>query len=79
VTFDQLQKTLSGFGFEVQQGGSHVIFRHAKTGVVLSVGNTEPTVRPIYVSTAARQLANAGIATAAAFETRLEQAANNPA
>ena len=77
VTFKQLEKTLHAFGFVSQQGGSHVIFRHSKTGVVLTVPNTERTVRPIYVSTAARQIANSGIATASTFETSLEKAANN--
>jgi predicted RNA binding protein YcfA (HicA-like mRNA interferase family) len=79
VTFKQLQKTLNGFGFESQQHGSHVIFRHSKTGVVLTVPNTERTVRPIYVSSAARQIANSGIATASTFETRLEKAAKEAA
>jgi predicted RNA binding protein YcfA (HicA-like mRNA interferase family) len=75
VTFAQLQKTLTGFGFEPEQRGSHVLFRHPETGVVLTVPNTERTVRPIYVSSAARQIANSGIATASTFETRLETAA----
>jgi predicted RNA binding protein YcfA (HicA-like mRNA interferase family) len=77
VTFGQLQKTLNSFGFESQQAGSHVIFRHLKTGAVLTVPNTEGTVRPIYVSTAARQIANSGIATASTFEIRLEKAAKD--
>jgi predicted RNA binding protein YcfA (HicA-like mRNA interferase family) len=75
VTFKQLQKTLNGFGFESQPGGGHVIFRHSKTGVILTVRNTPSTVRPIYVSTAARQIVNSGIATASTFENRLEKAA----
>jgi predicted RNA binding protein YcfA (HicA-like mRNA interferase family) len=77
VTFKQLQKTLNGFGFESREGGGHVIFRHSKTGVVLTVPNTEPTVRPIYVSNAAHQIANSGIATASTFEIRLEKAAQD--
>jgi predicted RNA binding protein YcfA (HicA-like mRNA interferase family) len=76
VTFKQLEKTLHEFGFVSQQGGSHVIFRHS-TGVVLTVPNTGRTVRPIYVSSAARQIANSGIATASTFEIHLEKAANN--
>jgi predicted RNA binding protein YcfA (HicA-like mRNA interferase family) len=76
VTFKQLQKTLSGFGFEARPSGSHVIFRHSKTGVVLTVPNIEGTVRPIYVSNAAHQIANSGIATASTFEARLDQAAS---
>jgi predicted RNA binding protein YcfA (HicA-like mRNA interferase family) len=78
VTFSQLQKTLNGFGFESQQLGSHVIFRHSRTGAVLTVPNIERTVRPIYVRTAARQIANSGIATASAFGTRLETAEKEP-
>jgi predicted RNA binding protein YcfA (HicA-like mRNA interferase family) len=74
VTFRQLQKTLNSLGFESQPVGGHVIFRHLKTGAVLTVPNTEGTVRPIYVSTAARQIANSGIATASTFESRLEKA-----
>jgi predicted RNA binding protein YcfA (HicA-like mRNA interferase family) len=77
VTFKQLEKTLHEFGFVSQQVGIHVIFRHSKTGAVLTVPNTGPTVRPIYVSTAARQIANSGIATASTFEIRLQKAANN--
>jgi predicted RNA binding protein YcfA (HicA-like mRNA interferase family) len=77
VTFDQLRETLNGFGFESQQRGAHVIFRHSKTGVVLTVPITERTVRPIYVSTSARQIANSGIATASMFEIRLEKAAKD--
>lgn len=78
VTFKQLRETLTGFGFEsAQNRGSHVIFRHAKTGVVLTVPNTGRIVRPIYVSNAGRQIANSGIATASTFECRLEKAANN--
>jgi predicted RNA binding protein YcfA (HicA-like mRNA interferase family) len=74
VTFEQLQKTLMGFGFvKSAASGSHVIFRHDPTGVVLTMPHTG-TVRPIYVSTAARQIANSGIATASVFENRLEKA-----
>lgn len=78
VTFDQLRKTLDGFGFESQQRrGGHVIFRHPKTGVVLTVPNLEATVRPIYVSTAAHQIVSSGIATKAGFERSLEKAAKS--
>jgi predicted RNA binding protein YcfA (HicA-like mRNA interferase family) len=74
VTFKQLQKTLYGSGFESQQAGSHVIFRHLRTGLVLTVPNNDQTARPIYVSNASSQIANSGIATASTFEKRLEKA-----
>lgn len=74
VTFKQLQRTLNGLGFESQHGGRHVTFRHPRTGTVLTVPNIEPTIRPIYVSTAARQVANSGIATMAMFGARLQRA-----
>jgi hypothetical protein len=77
VTFKQLQKTLSGFGFiESQAEDNNVLFRHTTTGVVLTVPNSG-TVRPIYVSSAARQLSNSGIATISKFESQLEKAARN--
>jgi predicted RNA binding protein YcfA (HicA-like mRNA interferase family) len=75
VTFRQLQKALNELGFQSEELGSHVIFRHSKTGVVLTVPNTGQTVRPIYVSTAARQIVNSGIATASTFESKLGKAA----
>jgi hypothetical protein len=59
--------------------GSHVIFRHAKTGVVLTVPTIERTVRPIYVNTASRQIANSGIASTSTFEAKLEQAGKSAA
>jgi predicted RNA binding protein YcfA (HicA-like mRNA interferase family) len=76
VTFKQLQKTLNGLGFEARQSlsSSHVIFKHSKTGVVLTVPNSGPTVPPVYVNTAARQVANSGIATVTSFENKLERA-----
>jgi hypothetical protein len=77
VTFDQLRKTLNGFGFEAEQGGANVLFRHAKTGAVVTVPNTERTIRPIYVSNAACQIANSGIGTTATFEARLAKAATH--
>ena len=79
VIFKQLQKTLNGFGFEVEPHGGHVIRRHPGTGAVLSVPNVERTVRPIYMTIAARQIANSGIATASAFETKLDNAAKDVA
>jgi predicted RNA binding protein YcfA (HicA-like mRNA interferase family) len=78
VTFEQLKKALNEFGFESQQGGSHVTFRHLGTGVVVTVPNTQGTVRPIYVSNAAHQIANSGIGTASSFEIKLEKATKNP-
>jgi hypothetical protein len=75
VTLWQLRKALDEFGFESQESRGHVIFRHSETGVVVTAPSTEPTVRRIYVSTAARQIANSGIATASSFERRLERAA----
>jgi predicted RNA binding protein YcfA (HicA-like mRNA interferase family) len=74
VIFRQLQKTFGEFGFVAQQDGGHAIFRHPKTGATLTVPNIEGTVRPIYVSNAARQIANSGIATTSMFEVRLEKA-----
>ncbi len=79
VTFKQLKKTLTEFGFEPEESGGHMIFRHVKTGVVLTVPSTERTVRPIYVSNAGRQIANSGIATTSTFESRLEKAAKDAA
>ena len=79
VTFKQLQTTLNGLGFESQERGAHVIFRHSKTGAILTVPNTGRTVRPVYVNTAARQIANSGIATMSTFVTRLEKAAKDAA
>jgi predicted RNA binding protein YcfA (HicA-like mRNA interferase family) len=73
VTFKQLQKTLVELGFEGRQSGSHVIFRHTGSGAVLSVPNSEQIVRTIFVSTAARQVANSGIATTKAFEGKLRK------
>ena len=76
VTFKQLQRTLNEFGFEKsRQKGSHVIFRHSEKGVVVVVPNIGETVRPVYVKTAARQIANSGIATVSTFENRLEKTA----
>nr|WP_294524004.1 hypothetical protein [uncultured Rhodopila sp.] len=77
VTFAQLRDTLTGLGFVSDPSGGHVIFRHPKTGLVLTAPNAEGKVRPTYVVTAARQIANFGIATEAAFEARLAKAARN--
>jgi hypothetical protein len=77
VTFGQLRDTLSGLGFVADPGGGHVISRHPGTGLVLTAPNAEGKVRPIYVVTAARQIANFGIATEAAFAARLTKAARN--
>ncbi len=79
VTFKRLKKTLTAFGFEPEEHGGHIFFRHAKAGVVLTVPSTERTVRPVYVSNAGRQIANSGIATTSTFESRLEKAANEAA
>lgn len=78
VTFHQLQTTLSSFGFEATAQGGHVIFRHPETGVVITLPNVERTVRQIYVNTAARQLANAGIAAPPTFLARLLKTAKHP-
>jgi predicted RNA binding protein YcfA (HicA-like mRNA interferase family) len=75
VTFRQLQKALYDFGFESVERGSHVIFKHRKTGAVLTVPSNTEVIRPIYVSTAIRQVANSGITTASNFEVKLGQAA----
>jgi hypothetical protein len=75
VTFGQLRDTLNGRGFVADPGGGHVIFRHPGAGLVLAAPNAAGKVRPIYVVTAARQIANSGIATEAAFEARLAKAA----
>jgi predicted RNA binding protein YcfA (HicA-like mRNA interferase family) len=78
VTYEQLKNALSEFGFKPEQeGAAHVIFRHSKTGVVVTVPKMGKTVRPVFVSTAARQIANSGIATAKTFENRLEKAAES--
>jgi hypothetical protein len=77
VTFGQLRDTLNGLGFVADPGGGHVIFRHPETGLVLSVPSAEAKVRPIYVITAARQIANFGIAAESAFEARLAKAARH--
>ena len=66
-----------GLGFVSDPSGGHVIFRHPETGLVLTAPNAEGKVRSIYVVTAARQIANVGIASAAAFEARLAKAARN--
>lgn len=79
VTFKQLQAALNELGFESQQHGSHSIFMHPKTGTVLTVPNMDRMVRPIYVSTAARQIANSGIAAASAFEATLSKAVRSKA
>ena len=77
VTFKQMQTALNEFGFEAQQHGGHTIFRHPKTGAVLTVPNMDRVVRPIYISTAARQIANSGIAATSAFEATLAKAARS--
>jgi predicted RNA binding protein YcfA (HicA-like mRNA interferase family) len=77
VTSGQLRDTLNGLGFVADPGGGHVIFRHPETGLILSVPNVEGKVRPIYVVTAAHQIAQFGIATEAAFAARLAKAARN--
>jgi hypothetical protein len=77
VTSGQLRDTLNGLGFVADPGGGHVIFRRPGAGLVVSVPNVEGEGRPIYAVTAARQIANFGIATAAAFEARLAKAARN--
>jgi predicted RNA binding protein YcfA (HicA-like mRNA interferase family) len=77
MTSGQLRDTLNGLGFVADPGGGHVIFRHPETGLILSVPNAEGKVRPIYVVAAARQIANFGIATEAAFAARLAKAARN--
>jgi len=77
VTLAQLRDTLTGLGFVSDPSGGHVIFRHPETGLVLTAPNAEGKVRSIYVITAARQIANVGIASAAAFEARLAKAARN--
>jgi hypothetical protein len=41
VTFGQLRDTLNGLGFVADPGGGHVIFRHSKTVLILSVPNVE--------------------------------------
>jgi hypothetical protein len=77
VTSGQLRDTLNGLGFVADPGGGHVIFRRPGAGLVLSVPNAEGKIRSIYVVTAARQIANFGIATEAAFAARLAKAAGN--
>lgn len=76
VSFKQLRATLHGFGFDERPMGTHVIFKHTRTGVVVSLPGNEPTVRPIYLNTVVRQVANSGIATQAIFENRLEKEAS---
>ena len=76
MTFKQLQRTLNEFGFEkAREKGNHVIFRHSEKGVIVVVPNIGDTVRPVYVRTAARQIANSGIATVSTFVSRLEKTA----
>nr|WP_294511487.1 type II toxin-antitoxin system HicA family toxin [uncultured Rhodopila sp.] len=72
-----MRGTLNGLGFVADPGGGHVIFRRPGAGLVVSVPNVEGEVRPIYAVTAARQIADFGIATEAAVEARLEKAARN--
>ena len=75
VTFKQLQKTLGELGFvQYRKTGGHVLFWHSETGAVLTLPMTE-SVRPIYVSSAARQIANSGIAASSAFEKKLGKSA----
>jgi len=76
VTFQQLEKTLTDFGFTYSTSAGHAIFRHPVTGSVLTVPNGEQPIRQIYVNTAARQVANSGIATVKAFESRLTKYAS---
>lgn len=82
VTFKDLQKALQELGFEPSEAGTHgahVIFRHLKKGVVLSVPHTTGPIRPIYVSTVARQLSNSGIASTSMFQKRLNSSTLQPA
>ncbi len=72
-----MKSTLNEFGIEFQPDGRHVIVRYSKSDIVLTVSNTERTIHLIYVNTAARQIANSGIATASSFETKLERAAKD--
>lgn len=72
VTYARLQKTLKELGFEeMRLNGAHVIFRHGEKGAVLSVPKSSGSVPPVYVNTAARQIANSGIATTDDFKQRL--------
>jgi predicted RNA binding protein YcfA (HicA-like mRNA interferase family) len=77
VTFAQLKKTLNDFGFQAKSSGSHVIFLHSKTGVVLTVPYTEGNVPSLYINTATRQVANSGIATVSTFQSRLQKSKNS--
>ena len=73
VKLRHLEKVLRQYGFAERTRGNHYLFRHPETGLVLTVPTHEETVRPIYVATIARQLANTGIATTASFNSRLEK------
>lgn len=72
VTFHQIEKTLSKYGFTVRNSkGSHSVFTHSKNGVVVTVPNASGKVRPVFVKNIVRQISNSGIAAADNFEREL--------
>lgn len=75
VTSKQLVETLAALGFELdRQIGSHLLLKHDGTGAVLTLPQSTKPLRPIFVNTAARQVANSGIATVESFNRKLESA-----
>jgi predicted RNA binding protein YcfA (HicA-like mRNA interferase family) len=74
VTSQQLVGTLEDLGFKLdaEQAGAHLLLRHEKTGAVLTLPKSARPLRPVFVNTAARQVANSGIASVEAFSKRLE-------
>jgi len=74
VTSQQLVGTLEDLGFKLdtEQAGAHLLLRHEKTGAVLTLPKSSRPLRPVFVNTAARQVANSGIASVEIFSKRLE-------
>ena len=71
-TFKQVESTLATFGFRPTKPGFHTIFRHQKTGVVVSIPSKPVQIDSVFVAAAGRQITNLGIAPKGEFEKRLQ-------
>lgn len=77
VTSQQLVDTLKALGFELNAQANappnaHLLLKHDKTGAILTLPQSAKPLRQIFVNTAARQVANSGIATVESFNRKLE-------
>lgn len=73
VNLQKLKKALTDLGFNQKDSPrGHALFEHSNTGAVVSIPTIKDDVPAIFVNTAARQVANSGIASVEKFERALQ-------